>query len=229
MRRFAATFLSAGVFFTLLAAPAWADDDALTKAIEKDAALQQYTFQIDEKPGKGAGSGVEGTYQKGQPVYLKADKISYFKAGDVLVYKQGETWKRSKRGTESDPLTVLGAVAKVNAARLPHEEFAGLEKLLTGIKKGDKMEDGCAVYSADLTEEGAKQLAPVESKGVARSGTLRAWINADGLIVKYVVSIRLKGKRGNAEVDGTAEKTVRLADLGSAKVEVPEGAKKALE
>src|SRR4051794_24841639 len=108
-----------------LACRATAGDDFAT-AMDKGAGLDRYTFQVEEKPGKGAGTGVEATYQKGQPVYFKADQTAFYKSGDVLIYKQGDAWKRSKRGIESDPLTVLVSMAKVNAARLPHEEIAAL-------------------------------------------------------------------------------------------------------
>jgi hypothetical protein len=228
MGRYAVTVLAAGWLFTLASPAAKAGDDDLSNALQKAAALERYAFQTDDKPGKGAG-GVEGAYQKGQPLSLKADKIDFFKAGDVLVYKHGDAWTRSKRGTESDPLIVLGAVAKVNAVRLPHEELAELGKLLRGATKSDRMEDGCTVYVGDLTEEGAKKLAPTASQGVAKGGTARVFVNGDGAVVKYTLSIRLKGRQGNAEVDGTAEKTVQLRAIGSAKVEVPEAAKKALE
>jgi hypothetical protein len=170
-----------------------------------------------------------GDVPEGDPVFLQADRIPFYKAGDVLVYKQGDVWKRTKRGVESDPLLILGASAKVTAARLPHEELTGLAKSLKGAKKGDKKEDGCLVYSGDLTQEGAKKLAPTEFQDVVRGGTARVWINGDGAVVKYMLSIRVQGKRGNAEVDGTTEKTVKLSDIGSAKVDVPEGAKKVLE
>ena len=227
MRRFVATVLAAGWLFALASPAAKAGDDDLSKALQKAAALERYAFQTEEKLGKGAG--VEGAYQKGQPLSLKADKIDFFKAGDVLVYKHGDAWTRSKRGIESDPLIVLGAVAKVNAVRLPHEELADLGKLLRGAKKSDGMEDGCTVYVGDLTEEGAKKLAPAASQGAAKGGTARVFVNGAGAVVKYTLNIRLKGRQGNAEVDGTAEKTVKLSDLGSAKVEVPEAAKKALD
>jgi hypothetical protein len=206
-----------------------AGDDEFAKAIEKGAALERYTFQTDEKPGKGAGTGVEGAYQKGQPVSFKADQFAFYKSGDALVYKMGDAWKRSKRGIESDPLTVLGSVAKVNAARLPHEEIASLGKALTDVKKSDRPDDGCTVYSGDLTPEGAAKLAPTEFHDVARAGTAKIWVNGDGVPVKYRWSIRLQGTLGNAQIDGTAEKTVKLGDIGSAKVEAPEAAKKALE
>jgi hypothetical protein len=212
----------------LVAGAARAADEALTKALEKAAALESYTFQIDDKPGKGSGTGVEGTYQKDQPVFLKSDKLLFYKKGDALIYQQGNDWKRSKRGVESDPLIVLGSVAKVNSARLPHEELAGFTKLLKEIKKGDK-EDGLTPYSADLTDEGAKKLAPTENQGVAKGGAATLWLNGDGELVKYAFRIRLQGKQGNAEVNGAAEKTVKIGDVGKAKVELPEAAKKVLE
>jgi hypothetical protein len=221
-------YISAAAACLLLAAAARAGDDELTKALDKAAALESYTFQIDDKPGKGAGAGVEGAYQKGQPVFFKADNLSFYKKGDALVYKKGDAWMRSKRGVESDPLIVLASVAKVNAARLPHEELSGFGKLVKEAKKGDK-EDGNTVYTADLTDEGAKKLAPTEFQRVAKSGTTTLWVNGDGELVKYAVRIRLQGKLGNAEIDGTAEKTVKLGDRGKAKVEPPDEATKALE
>jgi hypothetical protein len=203
-------------------------DAELAKSLEKSSALERYTFQIENKGGNGNAI-VEGTYQKGQPVFLQAERIPFYKAGDVLVYKQGDTWKRSKRGIESDPLLILGASAKVTAARLPHEELGALAKGVKEPKKGDKKEKDCWVFSGDLTPEGARKLAPTEFQDVARSGNARVWVNEDGAVVRYALSIRVQGKRGNAEVDGTVEKTVKLGDIGTAKVEVPEGAKKALE
>jgi hypothetical protein len=203
-------------------------DDELPKSFGKSSMLERYTFQIENKVGDGVAA-VEGTYQKGQPVYLQAERIPFYKAGDVLVYKQGDAWKRTKRGIESDPLLILGASAKVTAARLPHEELAALAKCLKETKKGDKKENSCSVYSGDLTAEGARKLAPSEFQDVARGGTARVWVNEDGAVVKYTMTIQVKGKRGNAEVDGTVEKTVKLGDIGTAKVEVPEAAKKALE
>jgi len=205
-----------------------ADNDDLAKALDKTAALEKYTFQVRAKAGDAAPE-VEGAYQKGQPAFLQADRIPFYRAGDVLVYKQGDNWQRTKRGIESDPLAVLGASAKAKGARLPHEEVSGLARFLKGVAKGDKKEDDCAVYTADLTEDGAKKLAPVESQDVAKGGTVRLWVNGDGAVVKYALTIRVQGKRGNAEVNGTLEKVVKLGDIGTAKVEVPEAARKALE
>ena len=72
-------------------------------------------------------------------------------------------------------------------------------------------------------------LARSENRGVAQEGTARFWVDADGRLVKYAVSIKLQGKIGGADVDGTVEKTVTLRGIGSTEVAVPEGARKALE
>jgi len=201
-------------------------DKELAAALEKTAALESYQFKIE---GRAAQDAVEGTYQKNQPIAFKAEKIEFFKKGDALAYKQGDDWKRSKTGVQSDPLRILSASAKVRSARLAHEEAAIFAKALKDPKGLDKNENGLAVYSADLTEEGAKMLAPTESQNVAKSGKAKLWVDKDGVVVKYAISIRLQGRQGNAEVDGTSEKTVILSELGKAKIELPEGAKKALE
>src|SRR6266851_935642 len=175
------------------------DDKELTTALQKAAAVESYAFKVADKAGKT----VEGTFQKDQPVFYQADKIPFYKKGDALVYKQGDEWKRSKTGVESDPLLILAASAQVRSVRLPHEELATLAKNLKEAKKEDKKESGLTVYSADLAEDGAKKLAPTESQGVAKGGQAKIWVDKEGAVVKYTINIRLQGRQGNAEVNGT--------------------------
>ena len=200
----------------------------LEKAVKKTTAVKSYTFTITTQPGQGARNGVEGKYQKGQPVFFRADRIAFYKKGAALAYEQGGQWHKSKTGIQSDPLLILAAVAKVRKARLPHEELATLAKSLKGVKKA-KGESGSTVYTGGLTDAGVKKLAPSEFVNVAKSGTAKLWVNAKGLVVKYTIAVELEGRQGNAEVKGSAGKTVTLGELGSAKVEVPAGAKKALK
>jgi hypothetical protein len=217
--------LGAGV---LLAAGwgAGAEADGLNVSVNK-LARGGYAFTLEQKPGPGTGGAVEVKYQKGKPLYCKADMIEFFKKGDAVVYKQGDSWVRSKRGTVSDPLRVLGALAKVNSVRLPHEELAGLARLIKG-RRASK-EEGQTVYSADLTDEGVKRFVRPEHRGVAKGGTARFWVGRGGTLTRYEVTIRVRGRMGDAEVDGTVTKTVAIKGAGSTKVEVPAGAKKALE
>jgi hypothetical protein len=204
-----------------------ATDAELHKALHKTIAADSYAFTVNEQAGPP--NVVEGKYQKGQPLYCKAEKIECFKKADAVVYREKDEWLRSKTGTVSDPLRVLGAIAKVRTLKVPHEELAVLAKVCKEVKKTAAKEDGLTVYASDLGAEAAKQLARTEHQGVAQGGSARVWVNGEGIVVKYAVSLRLQGRLGNAEIDGTASRTVTLGGLGATKVEVPDAARKALE
>src|SRR5437763_1184925 len=94
----------------------------LAAALRQAAALESYDFTVAERPGVGAGDAVECKYRKGQPLSCKADGIAFYRQGDTLVYERGGRWQRTRQGTLSDPLRILGASAKVRRVRLPHEE-----------------------------------------------------------------------------------------------------------
>jgi hypothetical protein len=204
-------------------------DRTLAEAARKTSALSGYSFTIEETPGQGTGGTFSGKYAKGQPVFFTADKIEFFKKGDALVYKDGEKWQRSKTGIQSDPLRILGAAAKVRGARLPHEELPELVKALQNVKKAAAQAEGTTVYTGTLNEEGAKKLTPAALRSVARDGQAQLWVGGDGQVHKYALTIRVQGKLGNAEIDSQLKRTVTLGDRGTARVELPEAAKKALE
>src|SRR5690349_6654074 len=103
--------LSLVVALGIVAAARGAADEDLAKAVKK-APADGYAFLINEDPGPGTGGATEAKYQKGKPLWVKADNIEFFRQGDVLVYKDKDAWQRSRTGTVSDPLRVLGGVAK---------------------------------------------------------------------------------------------------------------------
>lgn len=217
------TFLCVGGLLALVN-QAHAGGDDLAKAVKGLTEASSYRFTQQDGMVKSA---VEVKYQKDSPLYCKADGIEFFRKADVLVYKQGDTWQRTRTGTLSDPLRILAASAKVRAVRLPHEELAVVGAALTNIKK--TATKGEILLSGDLGEEAAKKLARTEDRGNARSGAAKLWLDAEGRLTKYEIAIRILGKRGNAEVDGTVTKTVTLAGVGATKLEVPAAVKKALE
>lgn len=204
----------------ITAAAVNAGSDELAKALRGVTSADSYAFTVKESP---AAPAVEARFQKGLPIAFKADRIEFFRKGEMLVYKQGGVWQRTRTGTLSDPLLIFGASAKVRVARLPHEELAVLGKALTNIKKTE------AILSGDFMAEAAKQLARSEDRDLARGGTAKLWLDGEGRLVKYEIAIRVQGVRGNAEVDGVMTRIVTVAELGKVKVEVPAGAKKALE
>jgi hypothetical protein len=204
---------------TLVALPEAKDDAGLTAAVKKAAEMSSYSFTLTTDSGKGAGGVVEGKYQKGQPAWLKADKVPFFRKGEALVYQQGGQWKRSKTGIQSDPLLILGAVAKVRPAKLPHEELAGFAKNFKKVERSAKKD--FTLYEGTLTDDAVKRLVKSEFKSVAQGGTARLWVNNKGLIVRYEITIQVKGRLGNAEVNGSTTRNVELSEIGSTKVEVP--------
>jgi len=207
--------------------PATDGGEGLVPVLKKPGGWESYRFTVEAQPG--AGGKLEGRYQKGQPLACKADRIELFRKGEVIVYGDAGKWQKSRTGRLSDPLRVLGAVAKVRTVRLPHEEVAALAKAVRSVKKAEAKEGGQTVYSAALDREAAQSLARPEHKGVAQGGSARFWVSKDGTLAKYAVSIRVQGRIGGADIDGTMTKTVTLSGVGSTKVEVPEAARKALE
>jgi hypothetical protein len=199
--------------------------EALKAALEKTRTAGSYFFTLAES-GAGPASQVEAKYQKGQPLFCRAEGLDCYKQGEEIVYKQGDQWLRSKRGTLSDPLRVLGAIAKVRSVILPHEDLAGLERSFKEIKEA--REDKLTVYSGELTEEAAKKLGRPNFREIARGGTARVWVDG-GNVAKYTITIHVRGRLGNAEVDGMPTRTVTLTGLNGTKVEIPDSAKKALE
>jgi hypothetical protein len=197
-------------------------NDELGKALRGVTAAESYTVTVTER-----NASVEAQYQKDRPVAFRADRIDFFKKGDVLVYKQAGKWHKSKTGIESDPLLILAAGAKVRGVRLPHEELTGFDKHLKDVTQAK--EKGQTVYSATLTEEGARALSKPSDREVARGGTAKLWLDDKGRLVRYETTIRLKGRLGNAEVDGEATKTVSIKDVAATKVDVPDEVKKLLE
>jgi len=93
------------------------------------------------------------------------------------------------------------------------------------------------VISGDLTEEGAKTLMRFRRGGgggggegpaiTGAKGSVKFWVK-DGVLAKY--EFKLSGKmdfNGN-EIDMDRTSTVEIKDVGTTKVEIPEGAKKKL-
>ncbi len=217
--------LGIALLFVPPAAGAEGAGEELKAALKKTTpGLEAYGFRVDQGPG--GGTIVTGKFKKGQPLFCQADGIDFFRKGDVMVYRQGERWMRTKRGRESDPLRILGASAAVSRVRPPHEELATLIKNLGDIKKTEQK--GRVVYTGKLGEAAAQKLAPSEVRDITRGGEAEI-VTEDGVIVKYQFTLRVQGRLGTAEVDGTRTKTVGLTGLGTTKVEVPEAARKVLE
>jgi hypothetical protein len=196
------------------------DPGEIDKAIRTVTAADSYAFTV-----KGA-QGVEAAYQKGMPLAMKADGIEFFRSGAIMVVKDGEIWRRTRTGTLSDPLRILGASAKVRDARPPHEELVKLQKHLKDALAADLAR--LVIITAKLDDAGAREAARTEDRDLARSGTVKLWIE-QGKLTQYEIVIRVQGKRGNAEVAGEVKTSVIITGVGATKVDPPAAVLKALE
>lgn len=208
----------------LLALLAALPSKELNRAMKTVISAASYTFTVQDGE---AGASLEGTFQKGTPLHCWADQLEFYRQGNVLVYRQGDRWLRTRTGTLSDPLTILGASAQVRAVRLPHEELAGLVNAVQEVKK--EKDQGGIRFEVEFGEKVARELARQEDRNLARSGKAKFWLDGQGSLTKYQITIHIQGRRGNAEVNGLMTKTVTLDQIGKEKVEVPPEAKKVLE
>lgn len=207
----------------LFVAAALSGHNGTAKAVAEVTAAKSYRFTVqDGAPG----AAVAGEFQQGVPLYLRADRVEFFRKGDMLVFREGEAWRRPRTGTLSDPLPILAATARARAVRPPHEELALLARALKGAKRE---EGGPESFTAELDAAAARELARTEDRDLTRRGSVQVSLDEKGRLTGYRITLKLQGRRGNADVDGTATRFVTVGGLGTTEVRVPPGAKRALE
>src|SRR5262245_54984089 len=209
-------------------------NEELAEASKKAAGMENYTFIVDAKAGKGKNQpgAVEGRFQKDQPVALKTGSTEGFRKGGAVVYKEGEEWKKLEKPAKGEKKQ-QPAAAEFSLIKLPHEELEGFEKSFEKVEKAAEKDKGCTVWSGALTPAAARVLVTTGGKSDAKnaatySGTAKVWVNAEGLIIRYEVVSLMKGENKKGALEVTITKTVELTERGTTNVEVPEGAAKLL-
>ena len=220
---------------TLMAAAFCLQNEELAQAAKKTTELESYSFKVDVKAGKGkkGAPSYEGKYQKDQPLALKSGTTEAFKKGAIVVAKEGEEYKKVEKPKKGEKKTASPALAFFDV-KLPHEMLEGLEKSFEKVEKAAEKDKDCSVWSGPLTAEGARGIASTGAKSEAKAnltytGTAKVWINAQGVIVRFEASVDVKGDSAKGAIDQHVTKTIEITDVGSARVELPEAAKKALE
>lgn len=219
---------------TMMAAVLALQSDELADAAKKTAALDNYAFKSELKAGKGKHQDgpIEGRYQKDQPLALKSGGAEGFKKAGIVVYKEGEEWKKLEKAAKGEKKQHPAATAFA-AVKFPHEEFEGFEKNFEKVEKAAEKDKDCTVWSGPLTATAAHGLVSTGSKAEGKSqatytGTAKVWVNDKGLIVKFEVTAHMKGETKKGPVEADITRTVEITE-GGAPIEVPEGAKKLLE
>lgn len=219
---------------TMMALTLALQSEELADAVKKTAALENYTFKCETRTGgkKTQSPAVEGHYQKDQPMALKSGAAEGFRKAGLIVYKDGEDWKKLEKPAKGEkkqqPAAAAFAVIKV-----PHEEIEGFEKCFEKVQKAPEKDKDCAVWSGDLTPGSARSLVSTGSKAEAKSqstytGTAKVWINDKGLVVRVEITCHVKGENKKGPFESDITRTLEITESGAA-VEIPEAAKKALE
>ena len=145
--------------------------------------------------------------------------------GDKAFLKTEEGWESVEELTSGEGRNRGAFMARrFQNFKAPAAEAQEIVKHLGQIKKeGD-------AYTGELTKEGAREIM---TRGMRRGGndnqpvpkgTAKFWVK-DGVLSKYEYNIQGKITVGqdNREVDLNTTTTVEIKDVGSTKVELPEG------
>ena len=236
----------------LLAGVADAKEDLLA-AIKKLAEAPGYAWTTTPKSNAPEGGGQgrrrtglgagEGRIEKEGAAWVSMKMgetaVEALLKGDKVAVKSGAEWKAAAdlQGGGGAPAQGRPDPAMMLARGLRgfKAPAATAESLASKAKEIKAEADG--LYTAELTEEGAKEL--LAGGGAARpggrgpqaadaKGAVKFWVK-DGVLTKYEHAVSGKMTFGEREVPIDRTTTVEIKDVGSAKVEVPEEAKAKLQ
>jgi len=236
MKKQILTGVLVGLAGSLLAADTSAKDEvvnAAKKLGEKSNYSWKTTVVVPEsaqiKPGP-----TEGKTEKDGYTHVK---MSFRDTTPELVKKGEKIAFTNQDGDWQTPADVEGEqgpgrfmAGMARNFKVPAAQAADVAQATKELKKdGD-------VYSGDLTEEGAKNLMRFRRGGGGgdggpsikdAKGSAKFWVK-DGVLTKYEFKVTgsMDFNGNDIEVDRTS--TVEIKDVGTTKVEVPEGAKKKL-
>ncbi len=210
-----------------------AADAEVAAALAKTRNADRYAFKIETSILESANASnavAEGRYRKDQPAYMKSGETEVYRKGESIVALKKDVWRKVDGRDTVRRVRGAFSIAGLRALRLPHEELVGIEKRFSAIKKLDTKEGDQDVYMGELTEAAARELyeAATERKAEpAPTGTGRFWITPAGEVAMVELIVRTKAKGKNREAGVSL--WITLSEVGTAKVEVPEAAAKALE
>ena len=152
--------------------------------------------------------------------YLKGDKGAV-KAPD-------QDWQSVEElaaaaGTEPGPRQFL--VRRLKNFKAPADDVTGILEKTKEVKKEGE------VYSAELTEAGAKEMLSFGGRRANgpepknAKGSVKFWIK-DGMLSKYQTKLEGTMNFNGEERDVDRTTTLEIKDLGTTKIEIPEAAQK---
>ncbi|MFG0318463.1 MAG: hypothetical protein ACF8XB_14410 [Planctomycetota bacterium JB042] len=171
-----------------------------------------------ERPPRGEGGGRGARGEGGGPP--EADGERPRRGG------RGERGGRGRGGPER----------MLRSFRAPHTLLSDLPRFVEEVTRTEG-EDGTVTFDGALSEEAVAVLGSGERGGrggrggrfggdavMENTGRFSVTLDAQGVPVELAYSVRTQAVFGDREIDRTRSTTFRVADLGAAKVRVPEDA-----
>lgn len=220
-------FLAACVFSgSIWAADSNPADDlkAAAKALDDKPSYAWKTVVVVPENAQFKPGPSDGKTEKGGYTYLSltfGDSLTegVFKGDKVVVTGPDGDWQlASELEKEEGPGRFLGAIMR--NFKVPSAQAVTLTSNLKDVKKeGD-------IYSGEMNADALKtQFRFGEPKNP--KGTAKFWVK-DGVVVKYQTKVTAKLEFNGNEVEFDRDTTTEIKDIGTAKVNVPEAAKKKL-
>lgn len=214
---------------SLIAADAKEEVTAAAKKLGEQANYSWTTTVVVPESAQFRPGPTDGKVEKDGFTYVKAstfgdNKVEIVKKGDKAAFTNRDgDWQAlaDAEGQEGRGRFLVGMVRNLQT---PAEQAADIT---ASVKELQKTED---TLSGDLTEDGAKNLMRFRRGGgdgptiSGAKGSVKFWVK-DGVLTKYEFKVSGKMDFNGNEIDLDRTTTVEIKDVGSTKVEVPEGAK----
>ena len=217
---------------SLAMAAAAPHQEGVTKAAKKLADAGSYTWKMTSEGGNFNPGPTEGKIGKdGTAVVTRSRRDNTYTTvyhGTKAAMETDEGWK-SVADLENDTDNRRSRFW----ARMLQNFQPPAEQAMELIKDARELTDSGGMVTGKLTEEGVKKLMTFRRGGGDgpdirdAAGSVKFWIK-DGVLTKYQYHVQGSMSFNGNDVDVDRTTTVELSEIGSTKVEVPEGAKKKL-
>jgi hypothetical protein len=224
----------------IVAALALLQQDELTGILKKFSESKSYSWKgITKFEGGMPGGGeipdarFEGAHEDGVATHLLTDNAEFFRVGEKTVTRPRGEWRlidpNDPSGRGRGRMFGMGGAPKI-----PHEELKnlGLTDILKAAEKEKIADAEYTVFTAKLGEEAARAAAPMgrmleRLQDAEVTGTFKAWINAEGRLFRYQISVKVVATMQDNEFQLKSTRITTVQD--GAKVDVPADAKRAFE
>jgi hypothetical protein len=211
------------------------DEGLVAKAAQKTANLKSYACYVSvsiEGGGENALDLVfEGGYSEEAGAYFKGDYLKvpmgiYRKGAKTAVIDVNDRkWKNV-----DDIKAEKGKRVPGKNFQCPHDQISGIDGKIKGLKKVDP-EKHCDVYTAELTESGARSFLPAnlrQAPSLKAAGDVKLWINADGYVAEALIVLITDGSANGKDFRITTTTTLRFSKFNDYTPSIPDEAKAAL-